>query len=370
MFLTINAGSSSLRLALFRRRGGELERVGFRHTGATAEAALVLDAFLDDVGVEPSAIEAVAHRVVHGGTWLRAPVLVSGEVERAIEAAAALAPLHNPRALAWIRAARRALPPSARHVAVFDTGFFADLPAVAASYALPDELVERHGLRRFGFHGLAHRWMSTFCRRVAPRARRVITLQLGSGCSATAVLDGRAVDTSMGFSPAEGLVMATRVGDIDPGLLIYLLRHGGMSAAELEETLTRRSGLLGVSGRSGDMREVLACAAAGDERCEHALALYCYRVRKYIGAYVAVLGGVDALLFGGGVGARSAEVRRGVLEGMRWCGLELDPQRNERAEGNASIGAEGARAAVWTVSVDEEQVLAHEAAALLGGEAS
>ena len=362
--LIVNAGSSSIRLAAFAAQDGAIQRVAeINQTRNTAREDLL--AQLLSQGKIPS-VTAVAHRIVHGGEKLTAPRLIDAAVEREIERLAPLAPLHNPAALAWIRACRKLFGPDIPQAAVFDTAFFAALPKVSAGYALPHALAQRHGIRRYGFHGLAHQAMWRAWRRrrpQVPEGGRVISLQLGSGCSIAAIDRGAPRDTSMGFSPLEGLVMATRCGDVDPGALTYLQRAEGLTPEQLERVLNEASGLLGVSGESGDLRVLLA---SGDPRARLAIDLYCYRIRKYIGAYLAVLGGAHGVLFGGGAGEHAAAARRQILSGMEWCGLRLDEQANQ-----ATVGVEGRISApdsaldVWVVPVDEAAVLAEEAIKLL-----
>jgi len=319
---------------------------------------------LAQAGGEP--VMAVAHRVVHGGGRLVRPCLVDAAVEREIERMAALAPLHNPSALEWIRVCRSVLGGRVPQLAVFDTAFFADLPEVAGTYALPCALVAKHGLKRYGFHGIAHqamwrRWAAL--RPDIPRGGRVISLQLGAGCSVTAIRDGQPLDTSMGFSPLEGLVMATRSGDVDPGLLLYLQRAEGLTPDRLERLLYQESGLLGIAGASADMRALLASPEPG---ARLAVALYCYRARKYVGSYLAVLGGADAILFGGGVGENAPEIRSRTLEGMAWAGIQLDSTRNRAAVGtSAALHAPDSKTEIHVTPVDEAAMLAEEAIALI-----
>jgi acetate kinase len=301
------------------------------------------------------------HRIVHGGQLNRS-CRIDAAVEREIAERAPLAPLHNPAALQWLRACRQRLGGQVPQIAVFDTAFYADLPQVAATYPLPHELCREHDLRRYGFHGIAHaamwrRWTSL--RPDLSQGGNVISLQLGAGCSATAVAQGRAIDTSMGFTPLEGLMMALRSGDVDPGLLIYLQRRAGLSAEALEDMLIHRSGLRGVSGTSGDMRDLLR---SENPRAALAVEMFCYRVRKYIGAYLAVLGGADAILFGGGIGEHQPEIRRRILAGLEGLGLVLDAERNSAALGtDACISRAGSRIEVRVTPVDEERMLAEEA---------
>ena len=360
--LTVNVGSSSVRLGSY----DEHDRlVAEQHLEGQeeADAAALLQQFAQHPKVQP--IEAVCHRVVHGGERFTAACRIDAQVEQALVQLSELAPLHNPPALAWIRAARELLP-QAPQVAVFDTAFFAALPPVARAYALPAPLVQRYRLRRYGFHGLAHRYLWQRWEHMRPPGAggRVITLQLGSGCSAAAIRDGSPLDTSMGLSPLEGLVMATRSGDVDPGLLLYLQRQQGWDAAELEQCLSQRSGLLGVSGESADARVLLASASAA---AALALELFCYRVRKYIGAYLAVLGGADAILFGGGIGEHLPVLRARILQGLEWAGVVLDAARNEAAGGDDEmrIAAAHSRVDVRVVPVDESAILVSEARAVL-----
>lgn len=362
--LTVNAGSSSVRLGLWRAHDGavtpELAETLARDGAAPDERLL---RFLDRAG--GPAIDVVAHRFVHGGPNLTRSCELDARVEKELRRVSPLAPLHNPPALAWVAAcwthARRA-----RQVAVLDTAFFADLPEAAATYALPRELLRRFELRRYGFHGLAHQAMWRALRACAPeRAGRVITLQLGSGASAAAIRDGRAVETSMGFTPLEGLVMATRAGDVDPGLLLHLMRQG-LSADELEEILSRRSGLLGLGG-SGDMRALLASDAP---EARAAVDVYLHRARKYLGAYLAVLGGADAVVLGGGVGEHAPAIRAGLLGGLEPLGLTLDPVRNDAARPPARISADGSSVEAWVIAPDEARLLAEEAVAVVQGNRS
>lgn len=358
--LVINTGSSSVRLSIYLMEGDVVSK--------SAEQRYVGNAVPESTLVEFTAklsIDAVVHRIVHGGERLVQPCVIDAAVESEIERLAVLAPLHNPRALNWLRSCRVLLGADVTQVAVFDTGFYAVLPKVAGSYALPGQLVQQHGLRRYGFHGIAHQAMWQRWRQLRPdisNGGRVISLQLGSGCSITAVVAGLPQDTSMGFSPLEGLVMATRSGDLDPGLLLYLLRVGGMSADELDQLLNKSSGLLGVAGEQ-DMRLLLA---SKEPEAQFAIELYCYRVLKYIGAYIAVMGGVDGILFGGGVGEHAPLIRERILERLQWAGIELDSERNHAAAGpEACISSDATRVAVWVIKVDEAQLLAESAVSLL-----
>ena len=312
-------------------------------------------------------IEAVGHRVVHGGERFREPVLIDDVVLTAIDGLAELAPLHNPGSIAGIKGARAVMGPSMPMVAVFDTAFHHSLPPHAATYAIAPILAAKHGIRRYGFHGIAHASLAGRCAEAMKRPLselKLITIQLGSGCSATAIDRGRSVDTSMGFTPLEGLVMGTRSGDLDPAVVGHLSRKEAISVEEVEHLLNERSGLLGLSGQSRDMRELLK-AAEGKPASPAALAIgiFCYRVRKYIGAYLAALGGADAIVFGGGIGERSPVIRSRICEGMDWCGLRIDPSRNETtvnlAPGEAAkISRDGAPLACYAAGVDEEVEIA------------
>ncbi len=367
LILTVNTGSSSVRLALFNSAaaGAPACIVRARYARSEADPGPVLQGFL-----QPHAgpgLAAVAHRVVHGGEHFVASCLLDAAAEAEIARLSGLAPLHNPPALRWLRAARALPGPAIPQVGVFDTAFYAQLPAVARVYAIPAALAARLGLRRYGFHGLAHRamWQCWRQRHGDIDRGRVISLQLGAGSSITAIEDGMARDTSMGFSPTEGLVMATRCGDIDPGLVLYLQRHEGWTAAHTERLLNEQCGLLGVSGVSADMRALLD---SNEAHARLAVDLYCYRARKYIGAYMAVLGPPHAILFGGGVGENLPEIRRRILEGLSWCGLELDDAANTaNAAGERRISADDSRVQAWVIPVDEEGVLAQEAVEVLAG---
>jgi acetate kinase len=314
-------------------------------------------------------IAAVGHRFVHGGERLFRPVRIDAAVRRELHALEELAPLHNRPSLAGVDAVEAALGRALPQVAVFDTAFHHDLPEVARLYGLPGELAARHGIRRYGFHG-------TSCRSVleqygelpgAVPEGRVIVLHLGSGCSATAVRGGRSQDTSMGFTPLEGLLMGTRSGDLDPAVPLHLARAAGLSPEAVEHLLNEASGLKGVSGTSADLRELLATEAA-QPAAHRAVELFCYRIRKYIGAYLAALEGADAVLFTGGVGEHMPAVRERICAPLAWCGLRLDPARNEAARGAAAarISADGAPIQAYVIPSDEERMIAWDTACCLG----
>jgi len=329
------------------------------HTDIDTPDVSLLENFV--ASVDGADITQVTHRVVHGGARLTVPCLIDSAVEAEIKRLIPLAPLHNPVALEWIRLARRLPGKPVPQIAVFDTAFSSALPEIAAIYALPRALCREHGIRRYGFHGIAHRAMLTRWQEIRPDIReggRVISIQLGSGCSITAIDRGVPVDTSMGFSPLEGLLMATRSGDVDPAVITYLQRQAGLSIEEIERLLNKQSGLLGVSAESNDMR-VLLNSSSPDAVL--AVNLYCYRVRKYIGAYLSVLGGADAILFGGGVGENSPQVRAKILQGMEWTGVQLSLFDNNNVAGKEMcISAVASQIDVWVIPVDEAQMMARD----------
>lgn len=388
--LVINSGSSSLKYELIVARSarrlavGSVERIGeggsvLVHRGTSGPPVLteadvadhrgaieaMLDAFVDH-GPSLDRLLAVGHRVVTAGDAYTAAVVIDDDVCSRIESCAPLAPLHNPANLIGIEVARRAFT-EVPHVAVFDTAFFAELPPAAATYAIDRATAARHDLRRYGAHGTSHRYVTARVRGLlgAAGSRRLIVLHLGNGASAAAVLDGRPVETSMGMTPLEGLVMGTRCGDIDPAIPTYLQSHAGMSTEEVDELLNHRSGVLGLSGHR-DMRDLHRSVAAGDAAARAALEVYLHRLRKYIGAYVAVLGGLDALAFTAGVGEHDAVVRAGALEGLGFLGLSIDVALNEAADGTeAVISPPGAQVSVLVVPTDEELEIARQVAELV-----
>ncbi len=316
------------------------------------------DHSLDDL----SEIAAVGHRVVHGGEAFTGSVLINDEVVRSIEQCVDLAPLHNPANLIGIRAAMHALE-NVPHVACFDTAFHASIPKVAYLYALPYDVYTRYGVRRYGFHGSSHRYVAARTAQLLGKPAdevNCITVHLGNGCSMTAVRDGKSVDTSMGLTPLEGLVMGTRSGDIDPAILFYLADKG-YDIESLNKLCNKESGLLGVSGISNDMRSLSEEAQAGNEMAELAIDIFCYRVRKYIGAYLAVLGRVDAVSFTGGIGEHAPGVRAQVCADLEPLGIALDLQRNlEAVAGEGTISTPQSRVQVLVVPTDEEGVIASD----------
>jgi acetate kinase len=394
--LVINSGSSSIKFRLLdvlEEDGGgpskpallqgAIKGIGgiasFEVTGQDAhrstttleirDHAQALRVLFDRLAGSLGNIEAVGHRVVHGGDQYMQPTLITERVEAGIDALSELAPLHNPSCLAGIRGARMVLGSRVPMVAVFDTAFHQTMPEVARQYALPAELADRYRIRRYGFHGIAHASLAngySACTGNPLEELRLITLQLGNGCSITAISHGQSVETSMGFTPLEGLVMGTRSGDVDASIISYLSEREKVEAAEVERWLNERSGLLGLSGRSNDMRELLRAAEQEkDKRAKFAIELFCYRVRKYLGAYLAVLGGADAIVFGGGIGENAPEIRERICQGMEWCGLKLNPDRNRAAVGlapgsAAKISTDDSRLAAYVVAADEETWIAKE----------
>ena len=363
--LVVNAGSSSLKLRVLG-------------PDDTVEASLDLDApagRLDEAAVATALasfgnVEAVGHRIVHGGTRFQAPVRIDGRVVAGLEALVDLAPLHLPKSLAALRLVGRLLPDTPA-VACFDTAFHAGLPPAAATYAIPREWRERWDLRRFGFHGLSHAYAARRAAALAGRTDgdgfRVVTCHLGAGASLAAVLDGRSVDTTMGFTPLEGLVMATRSGSLDPGLVLWLEEHVGMPPAELASTLEHRSGLLGLAG-TADMRAIVAGTAAGRAEPRLALDIYLHRLRGEIARMVAALGGLDALVFTGGVGEHAPVVRAGAADGLAFLGIRLDADANAGAGlPDREIGTPGAPVRSFVIEAREDLEIARQVRAVLAG---
>jgi acetate kinase len=363
--LVVNAGSSSLKLRVLDERdqlvaSSNLDALDGR-TGTGA-----LEGFLADA----PAFRAIGHRVVHGARTFRSSVVVDDRVLEVVRGLSSLAPLHNPPAVAAIDVLRRSLP-DIPQVACFDTAFHAAIPEEAAVYAVPWDWTQERGVRRYGFHGLNHSYAA---RRVAQlldarlEGLRVVTCHLGAGASLAAVAGGRSVDTTMGFTPLEGLVMATRSGSVDPGAVLWLQREAGLSAAEVEDALVHRSGLLGVSGLSEDMREVLAAATKEGGRAGLALAVYVHRLRAGMAAMAAAMGGVDAVAFTGGVGENSPHIRREACARLAFLGLSLDAERNDSvSEEDADISSEAAEVRVLVVHAREDLEIAREVRGLLAG---
>ncbi len=388
--LVINCGSSSIKYRLFDMAdesvlaGGLLEGIGEAggrlvehwrdaggapshaerrlavpdHEGGLAAVLAGLEARRQD---DLAGIEAIGHRVVHGGERFSAPTRIDAKALDGIKANVPLAPLHNPANLAGIEAARTRFP-ELPQVAVFDTAFHQAMPEHAFRYAVPEEWYRQHGVRRYGFHGTSHAFVAGEAARRMGRPLdelRLITLHLGNGASATAIAGGRSIDTSMGLTPLEGLVMGSRSGDIDPAIPAYLARVAGLSSAEVDAALNRMSGLKGLCG-DNDLRRVLARAAAGEAEAALALAIYAYRIRKYVGAYFVALGGLDALVFTGGAGENAAALRERICAGLDCLGLVLDPVRNAEPTRDGFIQAESSRAAIVVVRTDEELEIARQ----------
>ena len=398
--LVLNAGSSSLKFQLIDTDGaaiaesrdrrlarGAVERIGgqaivtlqsgngqpTKSTAPLRDHAAAVEhviAWLTraDSGVEIDSvgqIEAVGHRVVHGGERFTHSTRIDESVRRELEDLIELAPLHNPHNLRGIAAARAALGPGVPQVAIFDTAFHHSLPDVAYLYAIPYQLYRRHRVRRYGFHGTSHRYVAYRYRQLTGRTReatKVITLHLGNGASACAIDGGNSIDTSMGFTPLEGLVMGTRSGDIDPAILDFVSGKEGLTLHELDSMLNKQSGLLGLSGLTADMRELLAEEAEHDDRrARLAIEMFCYRVKKYLGAYLAAMNGADAIVFAGGIGENSPEVRGRICAGLDWLGVAVDPAKNAAITGTEGrIDRDGSRLELWVIPTDEELLIARD----------
>ena len=404
--LVLNAGSSSLKFQLVRTdeeriandtdqrlARGIVDRIGgeallhftagdrqLKTARPIRDQRAAVDAVLRWLASEESGpdvggmreIDAVGHRVVHGGERFSRSVRIDPTVMREIEETIELAPLHNPHNLRGINAVREVLG-EIPQVAVFDTAFHSTLPEHAYLYAIPYSLYRRYRVRRYGFHGTSHRYVAYRYRRLTGTARdqtNLITIHLGNGCSACAIRAGDSVDTSMGFTPLEGLVMGTRSGDVDPAILDFMATKEGLSLHEVESVLNKQSGLLGISGLTHDMRELLAEEReSSDRRARLAIDIFCYRIRKYIGAYAAALGGASAVVFTGGIGENGAPVRARICDGLQWLGLELDAEKNaatvDGVEG--AIHTEGSRLGAWVIPTDEELLIARDTVRLVLG---
>jgi len=351
VILVLNSGSSSVKYWVTGGQHGKVERIT-DHDAAVRQV-------LDDLPVPLPSITAVGHRVVHGGARFTAPVLIDDDVIAGIEELVPLAPLHNPGSLAGIKAARAALP-GVPQVASFDTAFHASLPEAAATYAIDLAVAERWGIRRYGFHGLSYRYVAARTADLLDRPLNdlnLIVLHLGNGASAAAIEAGRCVETSMGLTPLEGLVMGTRSGDLDPAVGLFLQRTAGYDVAAVDDLLEHRSGLAGLCG-ANDIRDVLARRASGDAAATLAFDVYCHRIRKYVGAYFAVLGRVDAIVFTAGIGERTPEVRAASLDRLTAWGVQVDAARN--AADAPVISPEGAGVTVCVVPTDEEAAIAED----------
>jgi acetate kinase len=407
--LVLNAGSSSLKfqvistdLEKIRRDAdvrlcrGTVERIGGeaiitteapnsprrKVTAPVRNVSAALDHVLrwlasDQSGVPEirslADIHAVGHRVVHGGEVFRESALITQEVLDGIEDCIDLAPLHNPNNIKGILAVREAFGQGMPQVAVFDTAFHTSIPDYAYLYATPYHLYARHRIRRYGFHGTSNRYVAYRYRSIRQLNREqtnVITLHLGNGCSATAVRNGKSIDTSMGMTPLEGLVMGSRSGDVDPAILSLVATKEGLSPTEVDALLNTQCGLLGISGVTNDMKVLLKeLSAHDDRRIRLAVEIFCYRARKYIGAYLAAMGGADALIFTGGIGENAPEIRARICDGLQWAGIALDGERNAQAAGReAQINAEDSRMQIWVIPTDEELLIARDTVRCIQGE--
>lgn len=395
--LVLNAGSSTLKFQLIatdlqriRENGdqrickGLIERIGgdafIRIRGRQGTQSL--NAALADIGAAvayiirllppESDIHAAGHRVVHGGELFPESVTITDAVMENIRDCVDLAPLHNPHNIAGIVAVQQQLGSKVPQVAVFDTAFHQRIPERAYLYAIPYRFYQRYRIRRYGFHGTSHRYVSyryRVLRKIAREQTNVITLHLGNGCSAAAIRGGYPVDTSMGMTPLEGLVMGTRSGDIDPAIVSVIASKEGLSAHEVENLLNTQSGLFGLSELTNDMRELQHMTQQGSTRPQLAIEVFCYRARKYIGAYLAVMGGADAVIFTGGIGENSPEIRAAICDGLEWAGLNLDEEANRRAVGReACISRPEARIAAYAIPTDEELLIARDTVRCVLGE--
>jgi len=382
MILAINSGSSSIKYKLFGNHfhragvntparwkctaGGMIDRIGIRGSGAPDHVAairIILDRLAREIG-GISKIEAVGHRVVHGGGEFNEAVLLDGKAIKAIKRYSRLAPLHNPPNLLGIEACKIFMP-RVPQAAVFDTAFYRTLPEAHYVYALPYKLYGKDGVRRYGFHGTSHKYVAIktaeFMKRPLSKLK-VITCHLGNGCSITAIENGRAVDTSMGFTPLEGLVMGTRSGDIDPAIILYLMEKRGMRREEVDRLLNKESGLLGVSGISSDMRDIYK-AAEKNKRARLAFDIFIHRIQRYIGAFAAVMDGADAIAFSGGIGENHSPTRRAVCGKLGYLGVRLDSGKNKKSA--TAISGKGSRVRVLVIPTDEELMIAMETEAVL-----
>lgn len=405
--LVLNVGSSTVKFQLIRtdqRRieededeklaRGVVERIGgeavlslwtetagsTRTTASIRDIRAAIDWILKWLASEESGadirslseIEAVGHRVVHGGEAFSHSVLIQGGVLKDLEDHIELAPLHMPYNLAGVRAVKDSLG-AVPQAAVFDTAFHHTLPETSYLYAIPYSLYRRHKIRRYGFHGTSHRYVAYRYRQLTKTARsdtNIVTLHLGNGCSACAIRGGNSVDTSMGFTPLEGLVMGTRSGDVDPAILDYVSVKEGLDLRGVENLLNKQSGLLGISGLTHDMRELLDEAEEHyDRRARLAIEIFCYRTRKYVGSYLAAMGGADAVVFTGGIGQNAPIIRAAVLEGLEWMGVELDDEANAATVGSRSgrISRDGSRLEAWVIPTDEELLIARDTVRLVLG---
>jgi len=363
--LAVNAGSSTLKLRLVAPGDRLVSALDVDPWDGSAEPAGLTQWLRGLTGVD-----AVGHRVVHGGDRFTGPVRIDGDVLDGMAALTPLAPLHQPRALAAIEAVRSVLPGTA-HVACFDTAFHAGMPEPAATYALPAAWRRRWPLRRYGFHGLSHAWSSRRAAELVGRPileLRIVSCHLGAGASLCAVLEGRSVDTTMGFTPLEGLVMATRAGSVDPGLVLWLLRQGGLSADAVARGLEYEAGLSGLAGGSGDMRDVITAVNRGDPDSGMAFSVYVHRLRREVAAMAAAMGGLDVVVFTGGVGEHQPTVRAAAVDGLGFLGLAIDPARNAASAADSDISAPGGVARTVVVASREDLEIARQVRAALASQ--
>lgn len=390
--LVINAGSSSLKYQLINMATqqvlckGQVERIGIdgsflKQKGGAEEAdihaeikdhndaiEMVLKALTDPKhGVVKSLeeIDAVGHRVLHGGEKFADPVLVNDQVIRDLESIIDLGPLHMPANISGIKACQKAMP--VPQVAVFDTGFHQTMPPKAYMYGLPYEAYEKHKVRRYGFHGTSHLYVSQRAAELRGTEKgKMITCHLGNGSSLCAILDGKCMDTSMGLTPLEGVVMGTRSGDMDPAIVKYIMEKENKTIEQMDHYLNKESGVYGLSGVSSDFRDLAKAAAEGHERAQLALDVFIYRIQKYIGAYTAALGGVDTMVFTAGIGENDAKMRKDILSGMEWLGIKLDDEANSCRGEEKKISAPDSKVEVWVIPTNEELVIARETVRLSG----
>jgi acetate kinase len=392
--IVINCGSSSIKYQLFDMGGptilakGVVEKIGLNGSLIKHESNGSKNTFEGEIidhqaGIEYmlgilisrehgciksfDEIDAVGHRVVHGGEKFNSSVLITDEVVAMLEECIQLAPLHNPPNLSGIYAMSSLLP-DVPQVGAFDTAFHQTMPDHAYMYAIPYSLYTKHGIRRYGFHGTSHRYVSQRALEISAgrNVRKIITCHLGNGASVAAIADGKSVDTSMGLTPVEGLVMGTRCGDLDPGIITYVMQCEDISRGTVNTLINKHSGLLGVSGVSSDMRELEAASAKGNERAQLALRMFRYRVRKYIGAYAAAMGGVDVVVFTGGIGENSDNTRYEIAKDLEFLGLEFDKDKNTGVRGEEKIiSKDGSRVMAMVIPTDEELVIAQDTEAII-----
>jgi acetate kinase len=362
-------GMSSAVLTHTRYDGDEIKIVGeiLDHTIAIEYVLGVLLSKNHGVIDDKSDIEAIGHRVVHGGETFSSSVLITDDVIKVLQDNIELAPLHNPPNIKGIQACKRIMPDTPQ-VCVFDTAFHIKMPPRAFLYGIPYELYKKYKIRRYGFHGTSHLYVSNKAAEILGKPKeelKIITMHLGNGCSMAAVNKGRSVDTTMGFTPLEGLLMGTRSGDIDSSVILYIMGKEGLSLGEAQTLLNKHSGLIGISGESSDMREIVAAMKEANKRSQYAFDIFCYRIKKYIGAYAAAMNGVDAIVFTGGIGENSYDVREEVCRDMDFMGIQIDPEKNKKKE--LILSPEGSKVAVMRIPTNEELVIALDTSEIVEG---